>query len=230
MSIIALNNAEHQGMKVNPRLVLSLLEGVQMLPVIVHECALIGSDAPVVFVKNQETGQFQMVALYGLAPGENVFATKGEWRALTIPLVVQNMPFKLITDANDHDRVMVGIDDESPLIDAENGEPLFDSNGDETDFLKTRKEMLGQYVDGDEITRTFVNLLSEMELLTQQKIKVNVDGQKTDLAGLYSVDEAKLRELSSEDFERLRASGFLPVTYAQLMSMNQIRRLTRMQA
>lgn len=230
MSIIALNNTEHQGMKVNPRLVLTLLEGAQMLPVIVHECALIGSDAPVVFVKNQETGQFQMVALYGLAPGENIFATNGEWRALSVPLIVQNMPFKLITDADDHDRVMVGIDDESPLVDAENGEPLFDTNGDETEFLKTRKEMLRQYVDGDEVTRKFVDLLSEMELLAQQEIKVNVDGQKTDIAGIYSVDEAKLRELSPEDFERLRASGFLPVIYAQLMSVNQIRRLARMRA
>jgi hypothetical protein len=230
MSIIALNNTEHKDLRINPRYVLKYMDGVQMVPVIVHECAYVGCDAPVVFVKNQETGQFQMVALYGLAPGENVFARNGDWMALSLPLVVQNMPLKLISDSDDSDRKTIGVEDTSPFIDGEEGEALFDANGEETEFLKSRKELLGQYYEGDRVTKAFVNLLSEMNLLAQRELKINADGEKIDIAGLYCVDEAKLGELSTDDFNKLRTSGFLPVVYAQLISMNQIRRLTRFRA
>jgi hypothetical protein len=230
MSIIALNNTEHQALKIDPRYVLKYMAEVHMVPVIVHECAFVGSDAPVVFVKNQDTGQFQMVVLYGLEPGENVFARNGEWNALSLPLVVQCMPLKLLSDGDDSDRMMIGIDDTSPFINGEEGEVLFDANGEETDFLKSRKELLGQYFEGGRVTQAFIDLLSELNLLAKQDIKINADGEKIDIAGLYSVDEGKLRELSTEDFEKIRTSGFLPVVYAQLMSMNQIRRLTRLRA
>ena len=230
MSIIALNNTEHKDLKVNPRYVLKYMADVHMVPVIVNECAQVGSDAPIVFVKNQDTGQFQMVALYGFAPGENVFARNGEWMAMSLPLVAQCMPLKLIRDADDPDRMMIGIDDASPFIDSEDGEELFDASGEETEFLKSRKELLGQYYEGGKATQALVNLLSEMSLLAQRELKINADGEKIDIAGLYCIDEEKLGQLSTDDFEKLRSSGFLPVVYAQLMSMIQIRRLTRLRA
>lgn len=230
MPIVALNNVEHKDLKVNPAYLLAQLAGNHMVPVVVHECAILGSDAPIVFVKNQETGQFQMVVLYGLAPGENLFLVNDSWQAMTVPLAVQSGPFRLISDGADDDRMMIGIDNQSPFLGSEEGEALFDADGQETEFLKARKEVLGHYFEGDQITRAFIDLLSELELLVQRELKLNANGEKIEIGGLYSVDEAKLGDLSPEDFEQLRTRGFLPVVYAQLMSMHQVRRLARLRA
>ncbi len=230
MPIIALNNQEHAKLRVRSPGTSSQLATLHMLPVVVHECAHASSDSPVVFVKNAETGQFQLVALYGLSPGQNLFVADGEWRALYLPAIIQNSPFKLIAGNDDPERMLIGLDTDSELVQTQQGEALFDEQGEETDFLVARKKNLRDYYEHDQITRSFIALLSELELLVARDLKVNVDGQRIAIDGLYTVHEEKLGSLSEEKFGELRKRGFLAVIYAHLTSLNQLRRLASLKA
>ena len=230
MPIIALNYQEHAALRVRSPATSPYLATSHMLPVVVHECAHAGTDSPVVFVKNAETGQFQLVALYGLSPDENLFVSDGDWRALYLPAVIRNNPFKLIADSEDPQRMLIGLDTDSELVQETEGEALFDEDGNETDFLVARKNALRDYYEHDRITRSFIALLSEFELLAARELKVNVDGQRIAIDGLYMVDEAKLDGLAEEKFGELRKRGFLAVIYAHLASLNQVRRLASLRA
>lgn len=230
MPIIALNNHEHKQLRVRPPDNFSYLANAHMLPLVMQECAQAGCEYPVVFVKDKATGQFKLVAIFGLTEGENLFVNDGQWQGLYMPAIVQNNPFKLITDSSNPDQLIVGLDTDSGLVQESDGEALFDDAGNETDYLKNRKFSLAQYVEHERTTRTAIEALTDVELLAARDLTITVKGQETRIGGLYTVDEAKLNELSDEKFNELRQRGFLPWIYAQLFSLNQVHRLARFQA
>ena len=53
---------------------------------------------------------------------------------------------------------------------------------------------------------------------------ITIKGEQGDrvVNGLNCIDEAALNALPNEDFLKLRATGALPIAYAQLLSMNQL--------
>jgi len=228
MPIIALNNQEHKQLRVRPPSSFEYLANVHMLPLVIPECGHAGNDYPVVFIKKEETEQFQPVAIFGLAPGENLFVNEGQWQGLYMPAIIQHDPFKLIGDSKNPDQLIIGLDMDSELVQESEGEALFDDAGNETDYLKKRNESLGQYFQQDRLTRTSIAALNDLELLDASDLTVTLMGQDINIAGLYTVNEAKLDELPDEKFNELRKRGLLPLIYAQLLSMNQFHRLARL--
>lgn len=227
MPIIALNNQEHKRLRVRPPSTFEYLANAHMLPLVVQECGHAGSDYPVLFVKNEEDGQFQLVALLGLSPGENLFVVDGQWHGLYMPAIIQNDPFKVITDQRNPDKLMIGLDTDSELVQETEGEALFDESGNETDYLKSRKDSLVQYFQDNRLTRAFGAVLAKLDLLITRDLIVRVGDHEINIAGLHTVDETRLSELPDENFNELRERGFLPAIYAQLFSLNQVHRLVR---
>jgi hypothetical protein len=225
MPIVALNNDEHRDLRVKKAESFEYVSDAHMLPVVAHECANIAADCPVVFVKNEDTGQFQMVAILGLEAGENLFVKDGSWRAMYIPAVLRNHPFKAIADAANPEHVTVGLDTESEFVTTDAGESLFTEDGSESEFLKARKSDLAAYLEQEHITRGIVSFLADKELLAQRSLSVNIDGEEVNIGGLYSVNEVKMNELPDDEFSEIRRRGLLPLIYAHLISLNQIRRL-----
>ncbi len=227
MPIIALNNQEHKQLRVRTTGSFEYLANAHMLPLVVQECGLAGSEYPVVFVKKEQDGEFQLVAIFGLTPGENLFVNDGQWNGLYLPAIIQNSPFKLIPDPGNPDNLMMGLDTDSDLVQESDGEALFDDAGNETDFLKNRKELLGRYFHDNRLTREFCATVVKLDLLVARDLKVRVGGQEINIAGLHIIDEAKLGELPDDQFNELRQRGFLPAIYAHLVSLNQVQRLAR---
>lgn len=230
MSIVALNNEHHADLRVRPVRRYDWIRRANLLPVVVHEVAHVAIDTPVVFVKNRDTGQFELVAVCGLSSGENLLVNDGQWLGHYLPGIVRNNPFKLIADAEAPDRMMLGIDESSELVNTSDGERLFDDNGNESDYLKTRKESLVEHFENGQVTQAFVARMTELELLVARDLTINYGGDAVTIGGVYVIDEAKLNELPPEQFDDLRTRRLLPVIYAHLISLNQLRRLVRRRA
>jgi len=201
-----------------------------MLPLVISECGHAANDFPVVFIFKEETEEFQPVAIFGLAPGENLFVNEGQWQGLYMPAIIQNDPFRLIGDSKNPDQLILGLDTDSELVQESEGEALFDDAGNETDYLKERRDSLGQYFHQDRLTRASIAALNNLELLDASDLTVTVMGQDISIAGLHTVNETKLNELPDEKFNDLRERGLLPMIYAQVQSMNQFHRLARLRA
>ena len=228
--IVPLRSDVHGKLKVRELGTFEHVKGAHMVPVTAHEFARLGAEYPIVFVKNSDTDQYQSVALLSLKVGENLFVDGEKWKGVFVPGAVRNHPFVLAPAGENKEQLMVGLIENSPVVGEEEGNALFNESGEESEYLKAKKESLVGYLESDQMTKAFITILAEKDLLTTQNIAVNAGGEKINLTGIYMVDEKKLGEMSEEDFADFRKRGFLAPLYAQLGSMHQFSRLAKMQA
>jgi hypothetical protein len=225
---VALNPEQHTGLRMRDAIDSDRFGQQQVVPLVVHEFAQAGSDAPVVFVKSSASGQFQAVQLVGLAAGENLLLQDGQWRGFYTPGALRMDPLRLVRTAPDSDQLAVAVDPDSPLLDTVEGELLFESDGSPSAFLGERQRALGQYFEHGEVTRAMVARLAELDLLRLQELKIDLPGETVKVGGIYLVDEKKLAELADDVVLELHRNGFLQAVYAHLLSLQQVRRLVRL--
>lgn len=224
--IVPLDKEAHKDVKIRSAENFAHVAEEQLIPLTAHEVASAATEFPVVFVKDSQTGQFHIVALCGLKPKENLYTKKEKWDGNYIPLLIRNYPLLLTAPGKSTEQFVVCIDQSSSLVSRDEGEPLFNENGEQTDFLKARYEALVKYATQAEITNAFIKLMVDWELLVAQEVNIDIDGgEDVNLKGFYIVNEKKLNELDDSKFGDLRRRGFLSVIYGQLLSLNQVYRL-----
>ncbi len=223
-----LHNEKHANTKIQNGINIEFMKTQHLVPVVAHEFARIANEFPMAFVKNNESGQFQAVALFGLEPGENLFIQDDKWTAAFAPMSMTRYPLGLVKHP-EADQFGIVIDEASPLVSEETGNALFE-NGEETEYLKRRKEALVSFIEFSQVTEAFTKYLAEKELLVAQTLTVEIKGEKKDINGIYLVDEKKLNSLSDEEFLDLRKRGYLAPIYSFLTSTHQVARLARLKA
>ncbi|MCM2679039.1 SapC family protein [Echinimonas agarilytica] len=205
------------------------VRGQHLIPVVIHEFAQVCIEYPIVFVKNEQNGRFRAVAMTGVVPGENLYVGE-EWRAPYIPASVTHFPLSLIPDAQNKDQVLVAIIEGSDLLSRELGEALFDERGNNTPYLEQRKKKMIQYLESEQVTFSFLQMLADLNVLAHRSLTLNIEGNPLKLEGVYMVDESKLNELDDSKFIDLRKRGLLTPIYSHLCSLAQVNRLTLMKA
>jgi len=228
--IKALNAKAHGNVKIKTGLNLESTANQQILPLIVHEFAKAGSAMPVIFIKpNTDSDEYQPAGLLGLKPEENLFYNDGKWVGDYLPAVVTHHPFAMVPTPGDENRLQMLINENSPQYNEEEGDALFEGEK-ETEYLNKRMESLANYFNSMHMTREFTKVLAEKELLIEQTLSVDINGEKVQLNGLFLVDEKKLNEMADEEYLDLRKRGFLAPIYAHLGSLHQVNRLAKIRS
>ncbi len=224
--IVPLSKEQHAETKINNNNAFAHISNEHMLPVVVHEFVVAGAEFPVVFIKNQDV--IQPVALLGLSLQQNLFIRDEQWQALYVPRAARNYPLVLVKDNTpEGERLMVGLDEASSRLSQTEGNPLFNADGSESEFLTFRKQQMAEFLDMGVVTRNFVEKLQSLDLIKEQVLTLNIKGEERRINGIYLIDETKLNELTDEQFLELRKSGFLTAIYAQLMSLQHTQKLVK---
>ncbi|MBQ4833293.1 SapC family protein [Pseudoalteromonas sp. MMG010] len=223
-----LHNEKHADIKIKNGINVEFMKTQHLVPVVAHEFARIANEFPMSFVKNNETGKFQAVAMFGLEPGENLFVEDGKWTAAFAPMASTRYPLGLVKHP-EGDQYGIVIDEASPLVNKEEGQALFE-NGEETAYLQRRKESLVSFIEYSHVTDAFTQFLADKDLLIAQTLTVDIQGEKKDINGIYLIDEKKLNELSDDVFLELRKRGYLAPIYSFLTSTHQVARLARIKS
>jgi len=227
VTIEALSNKLHAGLKLKQDPCLIQSKNKHFSPLVVGEFVPASQDFPIVFIKEQETGQFKSIALLGIEPGSNLFYSDKGWQGNYRPQAYSLSPFMVSQQTDEKDAILC-IDSQSPLINKEQGEAFFDENNAACDWVSKRGEQVVSYVEQTQLTQHFINVLLDFELLAPQTLTLKATGKKeTSLNGLYAIDEKKLNALSSDKFDSLRQSGALVAIYASLISMQRIEALVK---
>jgi hypothetical protein len=224
-SIEPLNVTQHGKMKVRSVLAMPQVGRTHAIPVTVDEFTLVQRYYPIVF----SVGETPIpIALMGLNEGVNVFLDENGRPLDThiyIPAYVRRYPFLLARLRPDSDELSLCFD---PAADAvgefAEGEALFD--GDQpSEATKAILQFCEQFEAAGQRTGAFMDELVKADLLMDGEVAIQPEGfgQPFVYRGFRMVDEEKLRNRRGDELRKMNQNGLLPLIYAHLFSLGQMR-------
>jgi hypothetical protein len=224
-SIEPLNATQHSKMKVRTMLRMPQIARTHAIPVTVDEFALVQRHYPIVFTVGDNPIP---IALFGLNEGVNVFLDE-DGRPLEtsiyIPAYVRRYPFLLARLRPDSDELSLCFDPTANAVgDFEEGQALFD--GDQpSEATKAILQFCEQFEAAGQRTAAFVEELTKGDLLMDGEVAIQPEGfqQPFVYRGFRMIDEEKLRNLRGDELRRMNQNGILPLIYAHLFSLSEMR-------
>jgi hypothetical protein len=220
-----LNLTQHGKMKVRAVPDLSAMAGAHAVPITVDEFMLVQRHCPIVFSVGEDPIP---MALMGLNEGVNVFLGEdGRVRdaQIYVPAYMRRYPFLLARLRPDADELSLCFDPSANAVgEFEDGEPLFD--GDQpSEATKAILQFCEQFEAAGQRTTAFMEDLKKSDLLMEGEVAIQPEGAEQPFIyrGFRMVDEEKLRELRGDELRKMNQNGMLPILYAHLFSLSQMR-------
>jgi hypothetical protein len=140
---------------------------------------------------------------------------------------VQRQPFLIATGGEDDNKPpVVSLDLEHPRVSQDEGEALFDSDGQPSEFLNKKIALLDKLHRGLQHSVGFIDTLLQHELLEQITLDIVFNnGEKKSLQGFYSIAEERLYHLKGDVLESLNQAGYLQPVFMAVASLSRMRDL-----
>lgn len=219
---IALSKTQHAKHSYLPRQGYTFAVNQAVAPVLLAELPKLLPHYALGFIQ-QETG-YQAVALLSLDGQNNLYLhSDGRWLGSYVPASLRGYPFTLANTEEGQKALCV----EQAHLSEEQGEPLFDEEGNLAPTVQRTVEFLNQCEQNRELTQRSVNALVEAGVIEQWPLKLERgEGQAPiSVNGLFRVDEKALNALEGEAYARLRG-GPMALAHAQLFSVSQLSQLS----
>ena len=195
------------------------------VPLTVDEFTLVQRHYPIVF----SVGDTPVpIALMGLNEGVNVFLDPDGRPIDTkiyVPAYIRRYPFLLAKLNAATDELSLCFDPTSEAVgEFDDGQRLFD--GDQpSDATKAILEFCEQFETAGQRTAAFMEDLKKSGLLMDGEVAIQPEGYQQPFIyrGFQMVDEEKLRELRGDELRKMNQNGMLPLIYAHLFSLAQMR-------
>ena len=227
-NLVALNAQTHRVLRIAVAPAILGHGNVNVVSVIPREFPRLLAHYPIFYSKSAESGQFEPAALMGFERGENLFIRDGAWDASYIPLQIQRQPFALIprggaAGADPQATLDLAVDLDSPHIQAQDGERLFQDDGKPTTFLQNLSSIMSALVSGSREAYAFTGKLAELNLLEPVQIDIElVNRSEAKLQGLYWIAAPALKALSAGQLAELRDLEYLEWMYFQMASIAHV--------
>jgi len=192
---------------------------VNSVPLTAIEFAQAAAEYPIVFAGTEEV--VMPCVILGASASRNVFVTKaGAWLGKYIPAFVRRYPFVFAQDTTGKNLIL-HVDESFEGCNRDGrGERLFDTDGNQTQYLRNVLSFLQDYQLRFNRTRRYCERLKELELLRPMEASFNTpDGERHSLSGFMTVDRDKLKALPGEELAKLAAVDELECTYLHLFSL-----------
>jgi len=224
-ALAPLNATQHGSMKVRQVDKSPAFAVAHAIPVTVDEFGLVQRVYPIVFSIGENPIP---IALMGLNEGVNVFLDADGHaidQSLYIPAYIRRYPFLLARLTPESDELSLCFDPTSEAVgEFEQGQPLFDGDGP-SDATKAILEFCEQFETAGQRTAAFMEDVKKSGLLMDGEVAIQPEGysQPFIYRGFQMIDEEKLRELRGDELRKMNQNGMLPLIYAHLFSLAQMR-------
>lgn len=220
-----LNVTAHGKMKVRPVLKMAQVGRTHAIPLTVDEFTLVQRHYPIVFTVGDTPIP---IALMGLNEGVNVFLDENGRPidpSIYVPAYIRRYPFILARLRPDTDELSLCFDPTAEAVgNFDEGEALFD--GDQpSEATKAILQFCEQFEAAGQRTSSFVDELTKADLLMDGEVAIQPEGSPQPFVyrGFRMVDEEKLRNLRGDELRRMNQNGILPLIYAHLFSLTEMR-------
>lgn len=220
-----LNKEAHRNLRVKTGYGASLGDAAMYVMTYPMEFRDIQSCYPILFTKDPSTGGFLAAAILGFEANQNLFLNGDNWDASYIPNLVQRQPFLIATGGDDNNQApVVSLDLEHPRVSQNEGEALFDDDGEASGFLNQKIAVLEKLHNGLQHSSGFIDALLKHELLEQITLDLTFNnGEKKSMQGFYSIAEEKLYQLEGSVLESLNSAGYLQPVFMAVASLSRMR-------
>ncbi|WP_084583243.1 SapC family protein [Sphingomonas azotifigens] len=197
------------------------------VPVTVEEFPLVQRFMPIVFSVGEDPVP---LALMGLNEGVNTFFDEEGKLVDTnfyVPAYIRRYPFLLARLRPESDELSLCFDPTSDVVGKfEEGEALFDGT-EPSEVTKNILQFNEQFEAAGARTGQFMRELKDMNLLIDGEVSIQPDGAEQPFIyrGFMMVDENKLNEMRGDQLRKIVQNGMLPLIYAHLFSLAQMREL-----
>ncbi|MBU2881150.1 SapC family protein [Psychrosphaera sp. B3R10] len=225
------NNIDHKDTKIITERSATYGDDIWFTQTFPAEFRSVQAYYPIFFTKDENTGKFLPVALFGFEQNENLFINDGLWHVPYIPLMHARAPFligkqTLLEDGVEKLQRVLFIDENHPRVNTEQGAPLFLEFGANAPYLENMANMMETLHHGMQDNDVFIGRLVELELLESFTLDVELnDKSKHQMLGFYTINEDKLAELSDDDVAQLHKDGHLQAIYMAIASQSNVTRL-----
>lgn len=211
----------HIGLTLLPTTNYRFASGELFVPIVYSELADVAREYPLVFLKDRALP----VALTGIEQGVNAYvAEDGKWLANYVPGRIRAYPFALTEMPEKPGEFAIAFDSEADQLGTDDGQSLFDASGKLNAALQARIDLLQQIKQQEGRTGQMLKTLRDFGILVERSIRIKrAGGEDSQLTGMEVVDEKALNNLSLDTFGELRDQGLLPLIYAHLLSMANLR-------
>jgi hypothetical protein len=220
-----LSPSKHNELKIHTETGESFGDNIQFAETHALEFRNIQSCYPIFFSKRNNSDEFTPVALFGFEKNENLFIDNAGWNASYVPRMIQRQPFSIGFQASSEGdkKPVVSIDTSSPRISTDSGQPIFDNDGNPTEYLTRVMKKLEALHFAHEHNKGFMAALIKHELLEPFTLKIPLkDNSSNKLVGFYTIHENKLNDLDGSILAYLNANGYLQPIYMALASYSRV--------
>lgn len=224
MTIVPIDATRHAGLTLGPRP--DVAHGAAQNHAVLGfgEIATAAADYPLCLMKDGNTGQFNVVALFGFERDRNLYVINGNWMATWVPGTVLRYPFYRDENAPHG----VAIDMASTLVGAKNGMPLFDG-GAPAPLLQDAAPAIDRLIADIAAMQRFVSALVGADLIRPLGILLTLeDGKEHQIDGLYSISPTAIEALADDAVLALHRRGYLAPLYVVAASLAQLDRLRQL--
>ena len=194
------------------------------------EIVLAAADYPLVLMKHAETGQLNVVALYGFATGRNLYVNGSQWHATYVPQNSLRYPFL----ASDSGVLGLALDERSGLIGSPGGHRLFDDAGRPTEYTAHVANTLQWLRQDFAAMQELVQALTQLSLVKPLSLLLRLeDATEQQIEGLYTIGDQALAALADSDVVTLHRKGSLravSILTASLVQLNRLQQLHNAQS
>ena len=224
--LVALDKQQHKGKGATTRNRYAFAANLTGVYVVAAEFVQAARHYPVVFARDEATGEFMPLAVTGMTQNENLFVGgDGEWeKDVYLPAYVRRWPFfgaRITGEEAKNGNVLICVD-ESGLEDSD--KPVFDDKGNPSESFAPIQTLISEMEGARVATEHLCQSVKELGLLEPFEAHAfPKQGQEMRLRGMFRVNENKLNELQVKDIKRLMKHGELSRIYAHLMSLDNFK-------
>lgn len=205
-----------------------------LAPLVTDELADALKDLLIIFARDDESGDYRLMALQSLQNGINVYVgTEGQWLGRHTPRIYSNHPFALVALNAKEANIYINQGAQDVHLEPEPEDVrLFEENGEFTSDFIQKFEQLQAYHRQQLVTQAQVNQLASYSLIEPWPLELNTgpDNSPEPIQGLYRINEEMLATLDAEASAELVRSGAMKIVYAQIMSTSRLIDLSRLYA
>jgi hypothetical protein len=226
---VALDRVAHRNLKIRRDLsALDATAGLTAFFLTAAEFSDACKEYPILFLRAGQDAEGRdlcaPVTVFGIRKGENLVYRHGRWNARYVPALLRAYPFAMAPTPDQ--RYVVCFDEASSAFSQDEGEPLFNADGEPTPYLEEVRGFVEKVEIEVDRTRLAGRRLMELKLLQDKRFDATLpDGEKVSMDGFMAIDEERVKNLTDAEIVELQRTGLLALIHFHLVSMSNMTQL-----